>query len=97
MLERIEQVSGRHWAAAIGADRAFSECLLYGRFTDEVIERNGHYLDERAYCRVYWYGPSLDREGVRRFVDEREPWQVAVGMQSFVGMTIPDIRAALEG
>jgi hypothetical protein len=97
MLARIEANSGRHWVAAIGKDRTFSECMIYGRHADDVEKLVGHYVSSESKCRVYWTGPALDRAGIRDFIASRAPHQVAVGLQSFVGMDLSDIRAVLEG
>lgn len=95
MIDRLEAVSGRHWVSAIGADRAFSECMLYGRFADEAAGGAHHFHSDAALCHVYWGGPALDRAGLQRFFGERGGGQVAVGLQSFIGTSIADIRAAL--
>lgn len=95
MVEHIQKVSGRHWVASIGADRSFSECMLYGRFADEVLKSEGHYHDPYPSCRVYWNGPALDKAGLLNFIATRRPEQIAVGLQSFVGTSVEDIRAAI--
>jgi hypothetical protein len=95
MLEHIQNVSGRHWIASIAKDRRFSECMIYGRYCDEVLNGEGFYHDSDPLCRVYWYGPALDKAGLIHFIETREPYQVAVGLQSFVGMQVNDIRSAL--
>ncbi|WP_245414159.1 DUF6492 family protein [Nitratireductor sp. StC3] len=100
MCERIERISGRHWVAAIGAERKFSECMIYGRYVDEVIKGRGHFLSGEELCRVYWRGPRLTSATVRAFVDGMDPGQVAIGMQSFIGTDmdlIRDLVRAAEG
>ncbi len=95
MLEHIQSVADRHWVAAIGRDRTFSECMIYGRYCDEVIMGEGFYHDPNPSCRVYWNGPALDKTGLVDFIATRKPNQIAVGLQSFVGTSVSDIRAAL--
>ena len=97
MLDHIEKVSGRHWVASIGADRNFSECMIYGRYADEVLKGEGLYHDPNPSCRVYWNGPALDKAGLNNFIATRKPDQIAIGLQSFVGTPVGDIRAALLG
>jgi Family of unknown function (DUF6492) len=95
MLEHIQNVSSRHWVASIGADRSFSECMIYGRYADEVLKGEGFYHDPNPSCRVYWTGPALDKDALVKFIATRKANQIAVGLQSFVGTSVGDIRAAL--
>ncbi|WP_425487193.1 DUF6492 family protein [Nitratireductor arenosus] len=92
MCEQIERTSGRHWVEAIGANRKFSECMIYGRYVDEVLKGRGHFLSDEELCRVYWRGPRLTDTTVRAFVDGMDPGQVAIGMQSFIGTDVTLIR-----
>jgi hypothetical protein len=95
MLDHIQTVSGRHWVASIGADRSFSECIIYGRFADEVLKGEGLYHDNAASCRVYWNGPALNKASLFEFIASREANQIAVGLQSFVGTSVEDIRGVI--
>lgn len=96
MCKRIEQVTGKHWVAGIAANRHFSECMLYGRYADEVMEGQGHFHASTELCRVYWTGPALSDEQFREFVAAMSPDQVAIGMQSFIGTDIGRIRRLIE-
>lgn len=95
MLARIEEKHRRHWVEAIVINRQFSECILYGRYVDEVLDGAGHFHDNRDLCRVYWSGPGLDEAGMRAFIDGMKPYQVAVGIQSFTGSNLDPLRALL--
>lgn len=92
MCERIEAVSGRHWAAAVAARRKFSECMIYGRFADEVLGGEGHFPSPVEFCRVHWTGRPMSDEEFRSFVAAMGDEQVAIGMQSFIGTDIGRIR-----
>jgi hypothetical protein len=92
LVQRIEAVTGRHWVAGIASRRMFSECMIYGRYADEVIGGAGHFLSGDEYCRVYWKGPQMSEDGIRDFVETLAPHQVAVGMQSFIGTDVEAIR-----
>lgn len=92
MIERIEAVAGRHWVEAMGAERRFSECTIYGRFVDEVLGGAGHFAEAAELCRVVWTAPSLDVGEMRKIVAEMDPAQVAIGVQSFIGADIGDLR-----
>ncbi|WP_432288463.1 DUF6492 family protein [Aminobacter sp. BA135] len=92
MLARIEQVSGRHWVEAVSARRKFSECMIYGRFVDEVADGAGHYVGAEEFCRVHWTGTPLTDVQFEAFVAAMSPEQVAIGMQSFIGTDLGRIR-----
>lgn len=96
MCAHIERTHSRSWVAAIAARRAFSECMLYGRFVDEILGGDGHAASAAELCRVYWDGPALDSDELSRFVAELRPEEVAIGLQSFIGMSAADIRRGLE-
>ncbi|SPU64220.1 Uncharacterised protein [Brucella melitensis] len=57
MCERIEAHTGQHWVAALGKIRRFSECILYGRYVDDILKGVGHFHDTGDLCRVYWFSP----------------------------------------
>ena len=92
MRRRIEAVSGRDWVAAVAASRQFSECMMYGRFADDVQSGAGHFHDERELCRVYWTGLALSDQTFREFIAAMTPEQVAIGVQSFIGTDVGRIR-----
>ncbi|WP_309083534.1 DUF6492 family protein [Chelativorans sp.] len=92
MMRHIEEHHHRHWVEVIASRRRFSECILYGRYVDEVLEGRGHFHDATQFCRVYWFGPPLDADGLRRLVEEMEPAQVAIGVQSFMGTDLDAVR-----
>lgn len=95
MVRRIEQVSGRSWAASLAATRILSECTIYGRFVDEVEARpDRHAASDRRLCRTYWTGAAMTGEELQSFADTMGPEQVAVGIQSFTGTDPRLIRRA---
>ena len=96
MCNRIETVTGRHWAAALGVRRRFSECITYGRYVDEVLGGEGHFHAHEELCRVHWTGEPMSEKELSVFLDTMEPYQVAVGMQSFIGTDLGRIRRVLD-
>lgn len=92
MVQHIENVHGRHWVEAVTARRHFSECILYGRYVDEVLSGDGHFHADVPLALTYWWGPSLDEEGLRRLIGSMRPEQVAVGVQSFTGTDLDMLR-----
>jgi hypothetical protein len=94
MCEHIETTSGRHWLAAIGSQRSFSECQIYGAFIDGVKGGDGHWKGQGALCQTYWSGKALTEQSLHGFVASMDPAQVAIGIQSFTG-TNPDVLREL--
>ncbi|WP_269933339.1 DUF6492 family protein [Aminobacter sp. HY435] len=92
MLERIEEASGRYWAEAVCARRKFSECMIYGRYVDEVVGGAGHYHGSEEFCRVHWTGTPMSDAQFEAFVATMAKDQVAIGMQSFIGTDLGRIR-----
>ena len=92
MCERIEKMHGRDWVGVVGSARKFSECMIYGRYVDDVLDGAGHFHGAEELCRVHWNGEALSDDGFRRFVAGMASEQVAIGMQSFIGTDIGRIR-----
>lgn len=96
MCARMEAVHGKSWVEVVGSARKFSECLIYGRFADEILEGAGHFPSALEFCRVHWTGSSLTDADFRDFVAGMEDHQVAIGMQSFIGTDIGSIRRMIS-
>jgi Family of unknown function (DUF6492) len=92
MCRRIESVQSRHWLEAIGKTRRFSECTIYGRFADDIEMLRGHFVDNRDFCKVYWFAPAPTEPEFRSFIAEMTAEQVAIGMQSFIGADMNYVR-----
>ena len=92
MCRRIEAVSSDHWLAAMGKQRRFSECTIYGHFADDVEMLKGHFVDNADFCKVFWFAPAPTETEFRTFIETMTPEQVAIGMQSFIGVDINYVR-----
>jgi hypothetical protein len=92
MCRRIEDVRSMHWMQAIGRNRRFSECTIYGHFADDVKKLAGHFIDRRDLCKVYWFAPAPTEAEFRKFILDMRPHQAAIGMQSFIGADIDYVR-----
>ena len=91
-IRQDEFVSRYNWAQAIAADRRFSECMIYGRYVDDVLAGKNHFHDPAELCRVYWFEPAPSEAEFRAFVAEMDSDQVAIGMQSFLNVDTTTIR-----
>ena len=95
MRRHIELVSGKGWLETIASDRKFSECTLYGRYVDEVTGGAHHFVESNEFCRVHWNGTPMTGDEINQFVGSMGPGQVAIGMQSFIGTDVGQLRRAL--
>jgi hypothetical protein len=66
--------------------------MLYGRYVDDLRAGEGHVHDPLERCRIYWKGPELGEAELAAFVTGLAPGQVAVGLQSFIGIDLNRIR-----
>lgn len=99
LLAHVERLSRRDWVSAIARDRQFSEYMLYGYYVEQVLglEAAGHWPDARELCKVYWFPEDVTGlDLLKSFEEVLEPWQVAVGVQSFIGQPLDRVRALFE-
>ncbi|HEY4192123.1 MAG TPA: DUF6492 family protein [Mesorhizobium sp.] len=95
MCRRIEEQHGRSWIEVLGSSRKFSECMVYGRYVDEVTEGADHFHGSEEFCHVHWFGEALSDEGFLDFLAAMAPEQAALGVQSFLGVDPDRIRRLL--
>ena len=95
MCRQIEAVHGKHWVESVASVRKFSECILYGRYVDDVVGGAGHFHGSEQFCHVQWFGTPHSDEEISAFIAEMRPEQVAIGMQSFIGTDIARLRRLL--
>ena len=89
------QCTSKHWVEAVASVRKFSECIMYGRYVDDVIGGAGHFHGSEEFCHVQWFGTPHSDEEISAFIAEIRPEQVAIGMQSFIGTDIARLRRLL--
>ena len=96
MRRHIENEGGRDWMKQLASTRGLSECVLYGRFVDEVEGHpERHLAGEDNLCATVWSGEAMDREALDSYVAGLAPHQVAIGIQSFIGTDLAVIRRAV--
>jgi len=95
LLDHVEALHGRDWIRAIIRSRQFSECMIYGRFVDDVLKGEGHAASPDGLCHVLWFDDSYARDisGLRHFLADMSPHHIGIGVQSFVGHDLADIRS----
>lgn len=92
LCAHIEAETGLNWMRAIGRERAFSERILYGRFVDDILGGQGHFITDRPRAKVFWFDPELGEEALAAAVRDLAPDQVAVCIQSFIDIDIATRR-----
>lgn len=92
MCAYIEKVNGIGWVEAIASERQFSECTIYGRYVDEVIGGEGHFLGGEEFCHVQWSGTPHSDEELQALFANLSSEQVAIGIQSFIGTDVGRLR-----
>lgn len=87
LLDHVEQVAGRDWVSALATRRGFSEWLLHGLYVDRVPGPKAAVSPTpRPLARTYWAGDDVEPDAFRSDVGLLAPDQVAIGVQSFIGV-----------
>jgi hypothetical protein len=76
-LRRVEFVTGRPWAVAVGRELHFSEWTLYGLHADEVERAARVVLTADSLCHSYWDPVPLTAAGADAFLSGLRPQDVA--------------------
>ncbi len=96
MRRHIEAEGGRDWMKQLASTRSLSECVLYGRFVDEVEARPDRHLPgDDNVCAMVWSGKAMGQQALDTFLRELAPHQAAIGIQSFIGTDPAVIRRAV--
>jgi len=94
--QKIESTTRRPWWAAMVRLRQFSEYLIYGAAVthDDALSAR-HEPVTQSRCLTYWSGEALDEEGLVRFIDQLQPGQSAIAIQSHTGTSVDLIRRSV--
>jgi hypothetical protein len=97
LLARVESVTGRRWADAVGGCVHFSEFILYGVFVEEVLGRDGVAVSDDPLCHSYWLEDApLDAAAAADFVAAAAATDVAVMISARSGTDTAVRRAVLS-
>ena len=75
--------------------RKFSECIMYGRYVDDVPAAPAISMARRNSATSNGPARRIRMKRSARFIAEMRPEQVAIGMQSFIGTDIARLRRLL--
>jgi hypothetical protein len=97
LLAHVEALSARHWAAAIAQDRHFSEYLIYGMYVAARPDEAGkHWVDAESLAAIAWFDHEMPQGGASELMRNMSPHQVALCVQSFIGVPVAEMRALFE-
>ena len=89
MQDFLSKLHNKPWHEAIGAKIMFSEYMLYIMFVNYIQKTNPHlYEDNTVYCKTLWSKETAKTTDIAEFCSSLEPEQVAVCIQSLIGIPI---------
>jgi hypothetical protein len=97
MQRYLTILHGRPWHEAIGSKLMFSEYQLYALFVN-YIQKNNEYLYEDAtvYCKGLWTKADAKSIDLAKFCSELAPHEVAVCIQSLIGVDVNLLKPQFE-
>lgn len=98
MLARIEKSTGLPWIDALIRNFRFSEYVLYGVFCEQVEGPHRQTVNptSRELCHCSWHYDLSGPAGIEHFVASRKDHQIAVLIQSNLGMAEAQRNAILN-
>ena len=97
MQEYIFKLHHKPWHEVIGSKIMFSEYMLYILFVNYIQKANPFlYEDNRVYCKTLWTKETAKTTDIAEFCSSLEPEQVAVCIQSLIGIHIDVYAQQLE-
>jgi Family of unknown function (DUF6492) len=97
MCDHIQQTSRKDWKAALGRNFIISEYSLYGLYVDHILPDQSNFQPTtQSICKTAWSGTAMTTTELDAFCDSLLPAQVAVGFQSFLGVSVQDLSLQLQ-
>lgn len=89
MQDYLFELHRQPWHEAIGSTIMFSEYSLYIMFVNYIQKSNPHlYEDNTIYCKTLWTKEAAKTTDIAEFCSSLGPDQVAVCIQSLIGIPI---------
>jgi Family of unknown function (DUF6492) len=90
----IAETSGQDWKVAVSRFKIYSEYTLYGLFLDNISDdRNQFEATDECPCATAWGKNYVEDFKLDEFFNSLAPHQVAVGIQSFIGVSVDILRS----
>ena len=97
MQDYLSKLHHKPWHEAIGSRFMFSEYHLYCLFVNYIQKDNPFlYEDNTVYCKVMWSKEQAKQADVAAFCADLQPEQVAVCIQSLIGLDIKLLQQQFE-
>ena len=97
MQDYLSKLHNKPWHEAIGAKIMFSEYTLYILFVNYIQKSNPHlYEDNTIYCKTLWTKETAKTTDIADFCSSLRPEQVAVCIQSLIGIPIKAYEDELQ-
>ena len=100
VLEMCDHLARRHggkWYNVFRNRLQISEYTLYGLFVDDVQkDEQVHYPSSQSLCRTQWTNRKQSDSDVVAFCEGLESYRVAVGFQSFLGVSVKLLEQQFE-
>ena len=97
LCDYLAKLNGGKWYRVFRNRLQISEYILYGLFVDEVLQdENVHYSTPSSLCRTKWTKESQPEQNVAEFCAGLVGEQVAVGFQSFLGVSVDLLEKQFE-
>ncbi len=94
----IEEATGIPWQIAIGRKPTISEYILYGTYIRCIVgyDESDHMPSTRPLVRQPWQHDLSTTEGLRNYINDPEPENIAVMIHSKFGISAKDVRPLFE-
>jgi Family of unknown function (DUF6492) len=98
MLQRVEQVTGKTWATAIGGELHFSEMILYGVYVREVLGASANLPTTSSMrCLNHSEESALDEYALRQLMQQAGEEDFAIMVSAKSGTPLDVRRRLLTG
>jgi hypothetical protein len=96
-VARVQEVAGKQWQQAIAPISGFSEYILYGIHSSQVLKENsGHWDDGIVRTLCYWGTTPLSEKELQSFSAQRAPHHHSAMVSAKSGTHIADIRTVFS-
>lgn len=96
MLRKVQSEAAAPWQRVVGAQRHFSEMILYGVYVDHVLGNgSARVVVDDMRCHRYYEEVPLDETGLNEFLSTIRPQDHSVMISAKSGTDLVARRAAL--
>jgi Family of unknown function (DUF6492) len=94
---RMTEVSGKDWRVSLGRHFVISEYAIYGMYVDRLAQDQSLFAKTSdQLCKTIWKAREIKDVSLDDFCNDLKPGQVALGFQSFAGVSMADLADQLD-